>query len=606
MSRKLIMNMLVSRVDLLVVVLSLICVAMPACTSEHVALNDSGKLEYAKDEKGNRVPDFSGVGYHSGEKDIPDVPVRLTLSPAEGDDTSRIQKAIDKLGKRPLDDDGHRGALLLRRGIYHVKGALQINHSGIVLRGEGDGPKGSIIVATGYDDIKYRRTLITVGNEDEIVLGEKAGQPITDRYVPVGAREISVADASGFKIGDRVVIHRPSSPEWIASIGCDKIEAKWVEPRDPRWVKDGDKPGFYFKRPRQFRENYYPQRPDESWEEFEERLKARWNGKLFNVTKQWDWEAFHMYYERSVAAIEGSTITLDIPFVHSIDKQFSGGKIIPFETKRRVTEVGFEYLRFISEFGPPIPGHPYGSPKLIDHAQQHAWKAIVLSRNTENTWVRNVKANYFGYALVQAEGVRATVQDCVNLGHASVIMGSHRYPFKVNGQLNLVQRCMTFAGRHEFVNGPRAWGPNVFVDCVGFISKNIVGPHNHYSVGNLYDTIRTEYYMESTYRGDRGTGHGWLATSTCYYNCEANRFEVTAPPGGVSWVIGCGKEGKGKQIKPGSLYYQQVLERLGDEALQRLTSQKHLASLGQYAWVAERMKDESDVLRIKCRLPATK
>ncbi len=68
----------------------------------------SGKLIYAKDRKGNRLIDFSHVGYHSGEKAIPDVPVKITLAPSEGDDTERIQNALDRLGSFPSNSDGHR------------------------------------------------------------------------------------------------------------------------------------------------------------------------------------------------------------------------------------------------------------------------------------------------------------------------------------------------------------------------------------------------------------------------------------------------------------------------------------------------------------------
>jgi len=80
-------------------------------------LEGSVKLVYSKDTKGNRLPDFSYVGYHSGEKAIPHVPVKITLEPSQGDDTKRIQDALDKLGTLPLDKSGFRGALLLQRGV---------------------------------------------------------------------------------------------------------------------------------------------------------------------------------------------------------------------------------------------------------------------------------------------------------------------------------------------------------------------------------------------------------------------------------------------------------------------------------------------------------
>ena len=54
-----------------------------------IQFDPSGKLVYSKDPKGNCLPDFSHVGYHSGEKAIPHVPVKITLEPDQGDDTSR-------------------------------------------------------------------------------------------------------------------------------------------------------------------------------------------------------------------------------------------------------------------------------------------------------------------------------------------------------------------------------------------------------------------------------------------------------------------------------------------------------------------------------------
>ena len=48
-------------------------------TSETVKIGADGRLSYGADSKGNRLPDFSHVGYHSGEKAIPDVPVQMTV-----------------------------------------------------------------------------------------------------------------------------------------------------------------------------------------------------------------------------------------------------------------------------------------------------------------------------------------------------------------------------------------------------------------------------------------------------------------------------------------------------------------------------------------------
>lgn len=515
--------------------------------SKLFSLDPAGKLVYAKDAKGGRLPDFSHVGYHSGEQAIPDVPVQVTLGPAEGDDTVRIQAALDKVGALPLDKNGHRGALLLKRGVYRVSGSLGIKDSGVVLRGEGSGVGDTLIIAAGYDNAKYKRTFISVGNSGDIKLDSASVRAIVDDYVPVGARSFTVKSAAGYKTGDRIVVFRPSTSKWISAIGCDKLT--------PRWTT--------------------------------------MDGKKVDETVQWAPGAYDFYFERVLTDIKGNLVTLDAPIVQAMDAQYGGGCIYHYETPGRITEVGIENLRLVSEFAKPIAGNPYGDPKQTTVSENHGWTGIKLSRNSENTWVRNVRGNYFGWSLVSASGKRATVQDCVNLGHASQITGGRRYPFMIDGQLNLMQRCVTFEGRHEFVNQAKTAGPNVFVDCVGFKSKSSAGPHHRYAVGNLYDNVKSENSMESRFRGNSGTGHGWAGTQTCFYNCTAPGFNVQAPPGGVSWVIGAGKSGEnGVRVAPVSLYYQQVQERLGTAAVNRLASGEQRKHRGEYLWVKERLENE--------------
>jgi len=256
-------------------------------TSKLYRLDPSGKLVYSKDTRGNRLPDFSHVGYHSGERAIPHVPVKITLEPSQGDDTRRIQDALDKLGALPLGQSGHRGALLLKRGVYRVDGTLMINHSGTVLRGQGNGPDGSVVIATGYDDYKYKRVLIKVGPKSDglqphtshryftgpqIRLLEDSRQVIVDAHVPVGSHCFEVKSARGYKPGDRIVVCRPSTQEWIRSIGCDKLAARWAGIRDIRWVRHGRAAGFYYQRLGYDSQYRLLQKRDESWDDFVKRV----------------------------------------------------------------------------------------------------------------------------------------------------------------------------------------------------------------------------------------------------------------------------------------------------------------------------------------------
>lgn len=560
-------------------------------TSKTVAVGSDGKLVYAKDAKGNRLPDFSNVGYHSGEKAIPNVPVQVTVTPVEGDNTESISKAIKELERRRPDRNGYRGTLLLKRGLYRIDGALRIRQSGVVLRGEGDGPEGTVLVAAGFGIAKHKRTLITVGNSNQINIDKSSKSEISDQYVPVGTHSFAIKSAKGYKTGDRIVVFRPSTSKWIASIGCNKLKPKWTSVTDVRWVKDGDKPGVWYQRGGLSSPTLIAKHPTETWEKFKERVPISADEKKLDTTSQWQPGSYDLYFERQITGIKGNTITVDAPIMHAMKPELGGGAIYKYETSDRLTEIGIENLRLMSEFARPVPGNPYGDPKQTTRSEKHGWNAIKLHRNTENTWVRSVTANYFGWSVVSASGKRATVQDCVSLGHASQVTGGRRYPFMIDGQLNLVQRCITFEGRHEFVVQARTLGPNVFVDCIGFKSKSSAGPHHRYSVGNLFDNVKNENIMESRFRGNSGTGHGWAGTQTCFYNCIARGFSVGAPPGGISWVIGSGKSGsQDVRVSPASLYYRQLEERLGKSAVERMVTSNQRDNLGKYLWVAERLK----------------
>src|SRR5262245_49450433 len=59
-----------------------------------IRLGDDGKLQYVATDRADRIPDFSTCGYMTGGIAIPDAPVRVIVTPVEGDNTARIQNAI--------------------------------------------------------------------------------------------------------------------------------------------------------------------------------------------------------------------------------------------------------------------------------------------------------------------------------------------------------------------------------------------------------------------------------------------------------------------------------------------------------------------------------
>ncbi|MGD9633991.1 MAG: DUF6298 domain-containing protein, partial [Pirellulales bacterium] len=208
----------------------------------------------------------------------------VRVAPGEGDDTARIQAAIDEVASRQLDENGFRGAVELAAGEFHVAGQLRIAASGIVLRGAGAGEGGTTIVATGPD----RRTLLRVSGQNDRRF-EGAPYKIVDDYVPVGATKLTLSVANELKVGDTILVIRPSTAEWIKTIGANAFGVGW-------------RPGSR----------------DIGW-------------------------------ERVVTAIDGETITLDAPITTALDKQFGGGTVAKAKWPGRVERVGVEDLRLVSQ-----------------------------------------------------------------------------------------------------------------------------------------------------------------------------------------------------------------------------------------------------------------
>lgn len=195
----------------------------PAAWQSKFVKESNGTLIYTPDSKGDQLPDFSKVGYHKGEVEIPDVAVVKTISPpAKGDAQELLQSAIDEVAKMPLNSKGFRGAILLKKGTYRIPGKINIGTGGIVLRGEGANEQGTILVASG----KGQRNLLNISGSSSSVEIKGTRVDITDAYVPVGSFSFRVENVKGFHAGDAIVLLRPGTEKWIHELKMDQIEQK--------------------------------------------------------------------------------------------------------------------------------------------------------------------------------------------------------------------------------------------------------------------------------------------------------------------------------------------------------------------------------------------
>ena len=185
-------------------------------TVSKVYPGSDGKLVYVPDEQGNTIPDFSHAGYLGAGARIPTVPVKETIWPVAGDNTANVQAAIDKVSALPLDKNGFRGALVLRAGYYKMATPVKIQASGVVLRGEGMGDTGTILIGTGNP----RRggpaggagTLVMVAARPARLRKTKRSRLSPTITFPLGARSIKVASAARLQAGrhrDRAAHRQP-------------------------------------------------------------------------------------------------------------------------------------------------------------------------------------------------------------------------------------------------------------------------------------------------------------------------------------------------------------------------------------------------------------
>jgi hypothetical protein len=157
----------------------------------------------------------------------------------------------------------------------------------------------------------------------------------------------------------------------------------------------------------------------------------------------------------------------------------------------------------------------------------------------------------------------------------SEIGGQRRYTFYTSGQQTLFQRCYAEYGYHDFAIG-FASSLNAFVQCESYLPYSFSGPIDSWASGILFDVVHVDggaiSYLN---RGQDGQGAGWSAANSVIWQCAASRIDNYKPPTADNWAIGCWAEFAGdgywessnEHVKPRSLYYAQLGERLGDTAL---------------------------------------
>lgn len=384
-----------------------------------IKLNPDGSLLYIPDEKGNTIPDFSSVGYYSGERDIPSVKVVKTLHATGTDaDHLNIQNAIDEVSKKEADKNGFKGAILLKKGLYKVSSSLRIQSAGIVLRGEGDNENGTKILFTATKQLP----LLVAAGTGSIKEISGTSVKITDAFVAVGSTAFTVSSTKSFNTGDRIILYRPATDQWIDDLKMNQIVER-------------------------------------------------------QGTKQWQAKEYNLMFERVITKIEGNKVFINNPVVMEMEPKYGGGEIYKYEFDGRINNVGIENI-FLESAYTNDTDEAHGWDAISFNKIENSWiqnvtakyfgySCVNLGRDAKNISVLN--SNCFDHKSQITGGRRYSFN---NDGQLNLFMNCNatdgRHDFvtgaKVNGP-NVFVNC-TAKRTHADIGPHHRWSSGTLYDNI--------------------------------------------------------------------------------------------------------------------------------------------
>ena len=467
--------------------------------------------------------DFSYCGYHASEDSIPLAEVKAYVECAEGDMSATIQQAIDYVSSLPIGRDGLRGAVLLGPGTFVLQERLAIEASGVVLRGSGRDI--TVLRKEGFD----RGSLLRIEGRQNKTYGKDTLW--VNEVVELGTKEISVTGTKGVGIGSlanrQVEIVRQSSAPWIEKVGC-RIYGGGI---DALAWKPGD---------------------------------------------------IDLLWRRTVVGVDGNTLKLDAPLTMGFDPNEEASYI---DNKKKLHEhvpMSPCYVRIVDDLGEIGESGienlslESGFDPRNAHDENHCWTGVSLEY-AHDCWVRLVNFKHLAGAgvVMQSSARRITVKDCQYLEPVSENAGLRRTSFYVMGQQCLVQRCYARQGRHDFVTGFCAAGPNAFVQCEAQEALSYSGGLDSWACGTLYDIVEIDGHdLVMKNLGQDNNGAGWNAASSVAWQCSAAEIHCYSPDtintnrayGAWAQFSGDGYwSNSNNHVQPRSLYYAQLEERLGEK-----------------------------------------
>lgn len=489
-----------------------LCFATLAPAQDFTIQAKGNKLTYQSDERGNRVLDFSSCGYRNSNVALPMVKNVVFVPYQKGDNSERIQRALNYVSSLPMDKDGFRGAVLLDKGTFELSTPLRIAASGVVLRGISK--KETVLKKTGVD----RCALIYIEGQNDCK--EESATDITSSYVPVNALTFEVASASRVKKGDHVLIYRPCTEEWIASLGCNIF-----------------------------------------------------GGGISAL----GWKAgdVDLYWDRTVTDVEGNRITIDSPLSMALDRKYGQCRLNTYQWKGRVADAGVENLSLESDYN-----HQY--PMDEDHCwtgisienAENCWVRMVDFRHFAGSAVIVQRTG----ARITVEDCRslAPVSELGGMRRRSFFTLGQQVLFQrcySEYGMNDFVAGYSAAGPNAFVQCD-SWMSNSFSGSIGSWAAGLL-----FDIVNI-----DGHDLKFANLGQDKVGAGWNTGNSLFWQCTANElFCYTPVKDAPNRAFGCWGSFSGdgewaesnNHVNPRSFFYAQLAERLHKD----VSAQAHIRPL---------------------------
>lgn len=508
-------------------VLSFVCASnyLPAQThppTHWVRQGHGGKLLYGVTPRGDRIADFSSAGYRGGGVALPHVQTKRMVTPAGGDDTAAIQKAIDEVSALPLAD-GFRGAVELAPGTFHCAQTISITASGVVLRGAGDADGGSTIEMTGKPHLALR----LAGRLVQTELG--AATPITDAYVPSGSSTFHVADGTNLHPGDLILIAKPVTAAWVHFMGMDDMHRNG---KPEHWIT-----------------------------------------------------AAQLEVRRRIAAVQGSAVTLDVPLMDSYDARFFDGAratVATIAVTGQLTEAGVQDLRIVAPPQSIVLGQAEFSGMAMQDVADSWVRSVAFEDTTNGVRINNgsERITFLKCSVVQHVPVTSAAKPADFASNGAQILfdrctasGDNTFYIVTQDREQgpvVVLNCRFLGNGH--IAPHQRWSTGLLIDnCdvpgggIDMMNRGEMGSGHGWPIGwsVVWNSTARSFAMN--------TPPGSMIWSI------GNRGEQIDPPfplfdGGPprAALAPATVESAGKPVRPQSLYLAQLKERLGELAVKNI------------------------------------